>query len=663
MGQDALNGIAVSPSEKLAACGAGLSFTLPEYGACTCVGGDFYSEILITLDSSGSNLSGGVYDANLPVDYCSCGNGGYLYGIAADRFGFAVVGFVESASWPSDGGAGCSGECGGSSYGWDARFADDYGSGVASITSTKGDTVCRGDAVTLSVDYTYPPYHWRLNGALISGATSNTYSPNTSTLGSYTYSCDLVLPSGNLCPQSADYFLTVLAPPQITAIAINGTPCPGSKVSLVPTITGTPPFQYSWSPVSTLDNPNSAQPYATVGKDSVIYTLVVSNACSSASKTVTVIPSSSILSGGGTRVICAGSSTELTVNVTGARAISYSWSPNFWLNRRDSSTVIATPKTSTYYTVTVTNSEGCTLNETFLVTVDPILNVSVKADSMRIICPSDSIRLLSTVTGGTKPYSYLWSPHAGLSNDTLSSCVAVLSKTTTYILRVTDFYGCIREDYVTITVWSLPKFLKQQDTITVCPIAAMKIGDSAQGGTPPYLYHWINSSGPSPKWGSSPYTIVKADTSRIYTEEVKDVHDCYGAQKTFLILVSPTPSKPNISPSDTVTVCGDTSICLHASKGYASYLWNDGSLGSSADSLIATSVGKYYVTVFNDNRCRNTSDTVTIRMKRVTPDIEGPGSVCPQSVSNYLAKVVKGDRLGWTLNGGGKIRTTSHPIR
>jgi|GEM_PF-361000 len=80
----------------------------------------------------------------------------------------------------------------------------------------------------------------------------------------------------------------------------------------------------------------------------------------------------------------------------------------------------------------------------------------VTAGSDVTINPGDSVTLQGTVTYGIGPYDYQWQPTTGLSNPDILSPVASPPYTTTYILVVTDSYGCVDSDEVTVFVNTIP---------------------------------------------------------------------------------------------------------------------------------------------------------------------------------------------------------------
>ena len=104
-------------------------------------------------------------------------------------------------------------------------------------------------------------------------------------------------------------------------------------------------------------------------------------------------------------------------------------------------------------------------------------------DNVQIIC-----------SGGAGTFSYAWSPPAGLSDDTIQNPVATVGQVITYTVAVTDSFGCVVSDSVTITEnTSISPIIT--DTVNV-QCAGDSTGSAAVtpgGGTPPYSYQWNDS--------------------------------------------------------------------------------------------------------------------------------------------------------------------------
>ncbi|MFH1005123.1 MAG: SBBP repeat-containing protein, partial [Bacteroidota bacterium] len=88
--------------------------------------------------------------------------------------------------------------------------------------------------------------------------------------------------------------------------------------------------------------------------------------------------------------------------------------------------------------------------DAFLVRFGVYSPPSVNAGDALTICNGSSTTLSVTTTGGTLPYTYQWSPAAGLDNTTALNPIATPTTTTTYTVLVTDANGCNASDTVQI---------------------------------------------------------------------------------------------------------------------------------------------------------------------------------------------------------------------
>ncbi len=121
---------------------------------------------------------------------------------------------------------------------------------------------------------------------------------------------------------------------------------------------------------------------------------------------------------GTNRRICTGGSFTLGGSPTatgGTAPLSYSWSPATGLSSTTSANPVASPLSTTTYTVTVTDSAGCTATRSVTISISPTVVANAGAD--RTICngASTTIGGSPSGSGGTAPLSYSWSPSTGLS--------------------------------------------------------------------------------------------------------------------------------------------------------------------------------------------------------------------------------------------------------
>ncbi len=139
--------------------------------------------------------------------------------------------------------------------------------------------------------------------------------------------------------------------------------------------------------------------------------------------------------------ICMGETMgAITVNAAGTGGLTYTWSAGVLGSGSTVSGLAAG-----YYTVTVTDGNGCTA-----IALDSILQFSdpvVSAGVSQTIAQGRSIQL--SASGGVR---YLWKPATFLSNDTIYNPTADPTQTTNYKVTITDVHNCSASDSVLITV-------------------------------------------------------------------------------------------------------------------------------------------------------------------------------------------------------------------
>lgn len=139
--------------------------------------------------------------------------------------------------------------------------------------------------------------------------------------------------------------------------------------------------------------------------------------------------------------VCKGDTVQL--HATGG--VTYLWSPASGLSDPASADPLASPLTTTTYTVKETTA-SCATSDSVLITVNP-LPVTTAGKSNDIDCRYSS-STLSASGGGT----YSWSPGSSLDDPASPRPVAIPVNTTTYFVQVTDINGCTSKDSVTLSV-------------------------------------------------------------------------------------------------------------------------------------------------------------------------------------------------------------------
>jgi hypothetical protein len=188
------------------------------------------------------------------------------------------------------------------------------------------------------------------------------------------------------------------------------------------------------------------------------------------------------------------------------------------------------------YTLTVTDSRGCTKSSVSTVT-GQTMSFTASNTKTDITCYGLTNGTANvSVSGGTPSFTYLWSDGNTAQNRTGLS-------TGSYVVTVTDAVGCTTTSGLSI---SQPTLLSVtvQATPPSCPPGATTPLDAngsiiltVSGGTPPYTYLWNNGATTQNR------TNLTAGT---YTVTVTDSKGCQDIKSATLTSTSTLPNAPTV---------------------------------------------------------------------------------------------------------------------
>ncbi len=378
--------------------------------------------------------------------------------------------------------------------------------------------------------------------------------------------------------------VTITEPPLLNAglTSFNNPTCAGicDGDATIGAVGGVPPYTYLWSTGGT----GVTETGICDGAHTV--TVTDANGCQVVTNLVLTEPPALVLTTSGTDANCGQADGQVCVAVSGGTT-PYTY---LWDDGSAQTTACANSVTAGSYTVTVTDANGCI--ETATITINDLGGGTATAAvdnnaSCNGVCDGQAT---VTMTGGTTPYTYLWSSGGTGATET-GLCAG------TYTVDVTDANGCVASTSVTITE---PAVLTASTTGNDVSCNGVCDGDAtvtAGGGTTPYTYAW--SSGGT----AINETGLCAGT---YTVTVTDANGCVA---TANVTIS-EPTAVTLTTSFVDANCGqsDGQACVTASGGVSpyTYLWDD---GNAQTTVCANNVpaGSYTVTVTDATGCTATA--------------------------------------------------------
>jgi hypothetical protein len=192
-----------------------------------------------------------------------------------------------------------------------------------------------------------------------------------------------------------------------------------------------------------------------------------------------------------------------------------------------------------------------------------------------------------TPTGGTAPYTYLWSN--GATTQTISNLLAG-----TYTATVTEGGGCkATSSPIVVGANTLAATITPSGATTFCPGGSVNL--TASGGT-------------SYKWSTGATTAAVANITATGTYTVTVTNGTCTATATQAVTVSNTATA-TITASGATNFCQGSSVNLTAA-GTGTYKWSTGATTATLSNI--TTAGTYAVTVTNGTCTATASQIVTV---------------------------------------------------
>ena len=411
------------------------------------------------------------------------------------------------------------------------------------------------------------------------------------------------------CSQTATVALNDILGPAVIMAAIQNVSCFGGHdgTATVSVSGGSPPYTYQWSPYG--GNTSTG-----TGLGAGTFVVLVSDilGCQGVAVTNPEITQPLAISISSTQIniTCTGAnngSVNLSVN-GGTAPYTYLWSNGSTIPNP----IALSPGV---YQVIVTDSHNC--QDSSVVTfVEPTpLVVSINTFQDVSCFGGYDGSATATVSGGTPPYNFSWSPGGATSQTAFGLSAG------NHTVFITDSKGCYGSATIFLSQPSSNLTLSSGFTNPQCyngnDGSAWVI---ANGGTPPYNYNW------SPIGGTD--DTASNFQAGIYYVTVTDQYSC----QSFVPVIISQPVAVDISITNFSNVScfgGSNGTALASVSGGVppyQYYWSTGSISPGIIGLIE---GPYFVTVTDSRGCFDTSSiTIHAPSQALSVTVSGQNISC-----------------------------------
>jgi len=491
----------------------------------------------------------------------------------------------------------------------------------ATFTQSPSGTVCIGASVNFSNTGTPAGTGinetWNISPTTASNVSGTTDNLSTTFLNAGTYSITHYISNGSAgCSNTIASTINVINCSSPTVTAAGNTICSGSCAVVTSSpLGGTSPYNYLWSNGATSQNINPCPVSTTT------YTVTITDAGSNTATTtatVTVNPAIGVTATPTTINCFGGTGSVAASNSGGTSPFTYSWS-----NSQTTATINGLSPGN--YTVTVTDSKGCSSTSTAAITQPAAISFTASQSAPATCGSNNGVAVATTATGGTGSFGYNWSSGAiGLTAGTLVSGI--------YTVTATDANGCTTTSTAIIGNSPAPTINSITPTQLLCNGAANGSAVVSATGTGTLTYSWTN--------GNTSVTTTNLNAGTYYVT-VTDGSGC-NAISSIVITSPPALTVPVITPVN--ASCGNSNGSAVAvssgGTGALTYSWSNTISGATDSGLAA---GNYTVTVKDANSCAVTN-TIAINNSGgpVINSVTGNNPLCASGTGNATASASGG---------------------
>jgi len=390
----------------------------------------------------------------------------------------------------------------------------------------------------------------------------------------------VIITDNNGC--TANDSMTIEQPLALNAVIVNtNVSCNGGSngAADLSVTGGIAPYAYLWSNFAVTEDLTGLS----VGTYEVIIT--DSNGCTISATVSITEPPALIVSTSGTNISCNGlcDGTASAIVSGGILPYTYSWN----------TTPVQTTATITgvcgKYFITVTDGNAC-IDSASIILFEPDA-LSFTTGSVNATCGnSNGEAFISSLTGGTVPYTYLWNDPGAQTTDTAAGLA-----TGAYTITVTDSNGCADSASVSVNdAGALNALITTSNDVSCNGNNDGSATVTVIGGTLPYSYQWNDTANQT----TATATGLNAGTFSVF---VTDSNGCTGSDS---VVISEPPTITIVADSILSPTPGnnDGAIILTVSGGTIpySFSWSN---GYTTQNLFLIGAGTYTIIITDANGC------------------------------------------------------------
>jgi len=472
----------------------------------------------------------------------------------------------------------------------------------------------------------------------INTATSSVYTAANACTCSINYQVLVFDNNGNFANQNVNFIPNPISATNANTISSCSSLCDGKMTG---NIFGSPVFSVAITPATVTPSSFTTAFQYTLNNlcGGVTYSFLITDkdGCS-ATITKSLAPTPPVLPNAFTQSVSCngGCNGSITVNPTGGTAgytVQFSTGPTFTVPAAGSASIVNLCPGP--YSSTVTDTKGCQVITNYVINQPP--SMTVTPTQTNLVCNAVCSGVASvSVSGGTPPYFYSWSPAASATNNATGLCAG------TQTLSILDNNACPRTQTFNITSPPAITLAVLGTNISCNSLCNGSATASATGGVAPHTYTWTG-----PAFGPVTTSVISALCPGVYTVVSRDANLCT-TTRTISI------TQP---PAATITAVKTDNTCFSSCAGSATITVSGGNgapfsftCAPASSSIVAGGVltisnlcqGNYTISATDASLCPSSTVITITQPASITPNITSGSVTCNAACNGSINAVPVG---------------------